>query len=230
LREAFERHGGVEVGTEGDSFFVAFPSATRALAAARDGQDALASTEVRVRMGLHTGEPLIHDGSFVGMDVHRAARVAGAGHGGQILLTEATRTLVGSEGVRDLGIHRLKDIGELRLYQSGDQEFPPLRTVESGNLPSPATPLVGREAELAALASIVRDDGMRLVTLVGPGGIGKTRLALELGRELRSSFVDGVWFADLGAITDPDRFETSLAVAVGATDELDAHLADLARC
>ena len=116
LREAFERHGGVEVGTEGDSFFVAFPSATGALTAARDGQDALASGEVRVRMGMHTGEPLIHDGNFVGMDVHRAARVAAAGHGGQIVLTEATRTLVGSEGVRDLGNHRLKDIGELRLY------------------------------------------------------------------------------------------------------------------
>lgn len=226
LREAFERHGGVEVGTEGDSFFVAFPSATGALAAARDGQDALASGEVRVRMGMHTGEPLIHDGNFVGMDVHRAARVAAAGHGGQIVLTEATRTLVGNEGVRDIGIHRLKDIGELRLYQSGDEEFPPLRTVVSGNLPSPATPLVGRDTELAALVSIVRDEGTRLVTLVGPGGIGKTRLALELGRELLGSFVDGVWFVDLGAITDPDRFETSLTVAVGATDELEAQLRD----
>ena len=226
LREAFERHGGVEVGTEGDSFFVAFPSASGALAAARDGQDALATGEVRVRMGMHTGEPLIHDGNFVGMDVHRAARVAAAGHGGQIVLTEATRTLVGSEDVRDLGNHRLKDIGELRLYQYGDKEFPPLRTLGSGNLPSPATPLVGREAELAALVSIVRDEGTRLVTLVGPGGIGKTRLALELGRELLGSFIDGVWFVDLGAITDPERFETALADGVGATDELDAYLRD----
>ena len=226
LREVFERHGGVEVGTEGDSFFVVFPSATGALAAARDGQDALASGEVRVRMGMHTGEPLIHDGNFVGMDVHRAARVASAGHGGQIVLTEATRMLVGGEGIRDLGIHRLKDIGELRLYQSGDEEFPPLRTVGSGNLPSPTTPLVGREAELEALVSIVRDQGTRLVTLVGPGGIGKTRLALALGHALLESFIDGVWFVDLGAITDPERFETSLAVAVGATDELDAHLRD----
>ena len=226
LRETFDRHGGVEVGTEGDSFFIAFPSAMDALAAARKGQDALASGEVRVRMGIHTGEPLIHEGSYVGMDVHRAARVAAAGHGGQIVLTVATRALVGSEGVRDLGIHRLKDIGELRLYQSGDKEFPPLRTLVSGNLPSPTTPLIGREAELAALVSIVRDEGTRLVTLVGPGGIGKTRLALELGHELLGLFLDGVWFVDLGAITDPERFETALAVAVGATDELDAQLRD----
>ena len=226
LREAFERRGGVEVGTEGDSFFVAFPSATDALAAAREGQAALASGEVRVRMGMHTGAPLIHDGSYVGMDVHRAARVAAAAHGGQVVLTEATRALIGSEGVRDLGIHRLKDVGELRLYQSGDDEFPPLRTVRGGNLPSLATPLVGREAELAALVSIVRDEGTRLVTLVGPGGIGKTRLALEVGRELLGTFIDGAWFVDLSAITDPHRFETSVAAAVGATDELDAKLRD----
>jgi class 3 adenylate cyclase len=226
LREVFERRGGVEVETEGDSFFVAFPSAREALAAARDGQEALASGEVRVRMGMHTGEPMIHDGGFVGMDVHRAARVAATGHGGQIVLTEATRALVGIGGLRDLGLHRLKDIGELRLYQWGDKEFPPLRTVGGGNLPLPRTPLVGREAELEALVTIVRDEGTRLVTLVGPGGIGKTRLALELGRELQGSFIDGVWFVDLGSIGDPDRFETSLAVAVDATDDLDAQLRD----
>ncbi|MEP6476399.1 MAG: tetratricopeptide repeat protein [Actinomycetota bacterium] len=226
LRETFDRHGGVEVGTEGDSFFISFPSAIDALAAAREGQDALASREVRVRMGIHTGEPLIHEGSYVGMDVHRAARVAAAGHGGQIVLTEATRALVGSEGVRDLGIHRLKDIGELRLYQSGDDDFPPLRTVGIGSLPSPAAALVGRQAELAAVVSIVRDDATRLVTLVGPGGIGKTRLALEIGRELLDSFIDGVWFVDLGAVTDPEWFEMSVAAAVGATDELVAQLRD----
>lgn len=226
LREAFERHGGVEMGTEGDSFFVAFPSAAGALAAAREGQDALAAGEVRVRMGMHTGEPLIRDANFVGMDVHRAARVAAAGHGGQILLTEATRTLVGHDGIRDLGIQRLKDVGEMRLYQSGDEAFPPLRTIGSGNLPSSVTPLVGRQAELVALASLVRDDGTRLVTLTGPGGIGKTRLALELGRDLLGSFIDGAWFVDLGAVTDPDRFETSVADAVGAPDELEMHLRD----
>ena len=226
LREAFERHGGVEVGTEGDSFFVAFPSASGALAAARDGQEALAASDVRVRMGMHTGEPLVHDDNYVGMDVHRAARVAAAGHGGQILFTEATRALVGSDDIRDLGIHRLKDIGELRLYQSGHEDFPPLRSAVAGNLPSPATPLLGREAELATLVSIVRDEGARLVTLVGPGGIGKTRLAIELGRELLDWFVDGVWFVDLGAVTDSERFEPSVAIAVGATDGLDAHLRD----
>ncbi len=226
LRAAFNRHGGVQIGTEGDSFFVAFASAVDALAAAHEGQEVLASGEVRVRMGMHTGEPQIHERNYVGMDVHRAARVAAAGHGGQVLLTEATRVLVGSEGVRDLGIHRLKDIGELRLYQSGDDDFPPLRSVGVGSLPSPATALVGSQAELAAVVSIVRDDATRLVTIVGPGGIGKTRLALEIGRELLGSFIDGVWFIDLGTVTDPEWFEASVAAAVGATDELVAQLRD----
>ena len=98
LRDAFERHGGVEVGTEGDSFFVAFPLASEALAAAREGQDALEEGEVRVRMGMHTGEPIVAGTDYIGMDVHRAARIAAAGHGGQILLSEATRTLVGDDG------------------------------------------------------------------------------------------------------------------------------------
>lgn len=112
LRDIFERHGGVELGTEGDSFFVAFVSATEALAAAKEAQPRLSEVgPVRVRIGMHTGEPFVAGGTYVGMDVHRAARVAAAGHGGQILLTEATRTLLPSdEDLRELGRHRLKDI------------------------------------------------------------------------------------------------------------------------
>jgi predicted ATPase len=227
LRSAFERHGGVEVGSEGDALFVAFASATEALAAAREGQAALAEWgDVRVRMGLHTGEPLIHDGEYVGMDVHRAARVMAAGHGGQILLTEATRALVGAGGLRDLGAHRLKDIGQVRLYQVGDAEFPPLKSLRSGNLSAPPTPLVGREAERSALVELVPDEGTRLVTLVGPGGIGKTRLALDIGHGLIDAFADGVWFVDLSHISDPEQFEPTVATALGATGELEAHLRD----
>jgi class 3 adenylate cyclase len=137
LREAFERHHGVEVDAEGDAFFVAFPSASDAVAAAIEGDDELARTdEIRVRIGMHTGEPIVADGNYVGMDVHRAARIAAAGHGGQILLSETTRALLGGalpEGaeLRDLGGQKLKDIGEERIYQlavDGQDDYAPLKT------------------------------------------------------------------------------------------------------
>ena len=130
LREAFEHHRGVEVETEGDAFFVAFTSANDALAAAIEGRDALArSGEIRVRIGMHTGEPIVSDEGYVGMDVHRAARIGAAGHGGQILLSEATRALVADADVRDLGRHGLKDIGVVHLFQVGGEDFPPLRSL-----------------------------------------------------------------------------------------------------
>jgi class 3 adenylate cyclase len=110
LREEFSRHGGVEVGTEGDSFFVAFAKASEALAAAAAAREALAGGPIRVRMGLHTGEPLVTEEGYVGIDVHRAARIAAAGHGGQILVSQATRDLAGADRLRDLGVHRLKDL------------------------------------------------------------------------------------------------------------------------
>ena len=224
LREAFERHGGVEVGTEGDSFFVAFPSASEALTAAREGQDALAKGEVRVRMGMHTGEPLVDGNDYVGMDVHRAARIAAAGHGGQILLSEATRTLVGGDGLRDLGRHGLKDIGEIHLFQVGDEDFPPLKSLRSGNLPAARAPLLGRERERSALIDLLRE-GTRLVTVVGPGGFGKTTLSLEVGRDLVEHFADGVWFVDLASSTDPEQVEPVIAATLGATEGVRAHLA-----
>src|SRR3954468_2872732 len=130
LRGAFERHGGVEVDTQGDAFFVAFARAGDALAAAREGQDGLTLGRVRVRIGAHPGEPIVTDEGYVGIDVHRAARIAGVGHGGQVLVSQSTRELVGLDGLLDLGEHRLKDLtAPERIYQVGDAEFPPLKTL-----------------------------------------------------------------------------------------------------
>jgi class 3 adenylate cyclase len=137
LREAFERQGGVEVDTQGDAFFVAFPTAPGALAAAREAQEEVA---LPVRMGLHTGTPLLTEEGYVGADVHRAARLAAAGHGRQVLVSRATAALVEREELRDLGEHRLKDLSAPeRIYQLGTHEFPPLKTLYRTNLPIPAT-------------------------------------------------------------------------------------------
>src|ERR671931_1343982 len=151
LRKAFSRHGGIEIDTQGDAFFVAFARAKDALAAAREGQQALSEGPIRVRIGLHTGEPVVTEEGYVGIDVHRAARIAAAGHGGQVLLSQTTCDLLGGEAeLRDLGDHRLKDLAEpQRLYQLGDGGFPPLKTLNQSNLPVQPTPLIGRETELA---------------------------------------------------------------------------------
>src|SRR5438552_14166229 len=159
LRDAFARHGGVEVDTQGDAFFVAFGRARDAFAAAVEARDALDRGPVRVRMGLHTGEPLLTEQGYVGIDVHRAARIAAAGHGGQILVSQSTRDLVGEDRLRDLGKHRLKDLtAPERIFQLGDATFPPLKTLDRTNLPIAATPLVGRERELAELTELLRDE------------------------------------------------------------------------
>src|SRR6059036_391846 len=157
LRAAFADHEGIEVDTQGDAFFVAFAGASKAVAAAADGQRALADGPIRVRMGLHTGEPRLTEEGYVGLDVHKGARIAAAGHGGQVLLSQATRALVDAD-VRDLGVHRLKDLSAPeRIYQleiagllSG---FPPLKTLDAGstNLPASRTSFVGRADELEAI-------------------------------------------------------------------------------
>ena len=145
IREACTRHGGVEVDTQGDAVFVAFPTAPGALAAARELTDALASGPIQVRVGLHTGTPLLTDEGYVGGDVHRAARVAAAGHGGQVLVSSATAQLV-EPALTDLGEHRLKDLSASeRIYQLGEQAFPALKSLYRTNLPVPATPFLGRE-------------------------------------------------------------------------------------
>jgi predicted ATPase len=220
LRDAFARHDGFEVDTQGDAFFVAFERASDALAAAREATDSLVDP-VRVRVGLHTGEPLLTDEGYVGIDVHRAARIAAAGHGGQILVSQSTRDLVGGDGLRDLGEHRLKDLtARERLYQLGEGDFPPLKSLNRTNLPVAATPLVGRARELAELTELLRN-GVRLLTVTGPGGTGKTRLALQVAAELLGEFPDGVFFAAFGAMRDSQLVVPTIAHAAGVRERAD---------
>jgi predicted ATPase/class 3 adenylate cyclase len=218
LREAFARYRGVEVDTQGDAFFVAFARANDALSAAREAQTALHDGPIRVRMGLHTGEPLLTEEGYVGIDVHRAARIAAVGHGGQILVSRSTRELVGEDGLRDLGEHRLKDLtGPERIYQLGDGDFPPLKSLNRTNLPVAATPLMGRDRELKELVALFRD-GTRLVTLTGAGGSGKTRLALQVAAELVDDFRDGVSFVSLAPVQDSGLVAPTIAQAAGVRE------------
>ena len=219
LREAFARHAGHEVSTDGDSFFVAFGRALDAARAALDMQSALAGhawadgERIRVRIGMHTCEATVTGSNYVGMGVHRAARISATGHGEQVVLSQTTRDLIEDEAgiaCRDLGVHPLKDFAQpQRLYQLVDarlpQAFPPLRTSlhRPTNLASPPTALVGRETELAALCALARRPEVRLITLTGPGGTGKTRLALEAATALRSDFEDGAFQVLLQAVRDP---------------------------
>jgi predicted ATPase len=224
LRDAFGRHAGIEVDTQGDAFFVAFARAADAVAAAADAQRALDATPVKVRMGIHTGEPIVTDEGYVGGDVHRAARVMSAGHGGQVLVSEATARLLDSRAeLNDLGEHRLKDLSAPeRLYQLGERVFPPLKTLYRTNLPVVATPLIGRERELDEAGALIRS--CRLVTLTGPGGSGKTRLAVHLAADAAERFPDGVFWVPLQAIRDPAIVEQTIATAVGADDGLITHI------
>jgi predicted ATPase/class 3 adenylate cyclase len=203
LRAAVAGHGGVEVDTQGDAFFVAFSRASDAVAAARRARAALAAGPISVRMGIHTGEPLVTESGYAGMDVHRAARIAAAAHGGQILLSRATRDLIPDEDIVDLGDHRLKDLTRPeRIYQLGREQHAPLKSLDRSNLPEAAHPLVGRASEQRELMQLVREH--RLVTITGAGGTGKTRLALQLAGELVDDFVDGVFFVQLAALSDPE--------------------------
>ena len=220
LREAIAANDGVEVDTQGDAFFVAFTRASEAVEAAGQAQRALDEVGVRVRMGIHTGEPSLTEEGYVGMDVHRAARVMGAGHGGQVLLSQTTRDLLddGFE-LKDLGEHRLKDLSApQRLFQLGAGEFPPLKTLHHTNLPVQPTPLVGRERELAEAGELLREN--RLVTLLGAGGSGKTRLGLQLAAEAVEDFEQGVYWVPLQAVADPQLVGPTVAQAVGAKNGL----------
>jgi predicted ATPase/class 3 adenylate cyclase len=235
LRHAFAERGGYEVDYEGDAFFVSFPSATAAVGAAVAAQRALASEDwpdggaVRVRVGLHTGEPLPVPPKYVGLDVHRAARIMAAGHGGQVLLSERTASLVEDElaqdlGLLDLGEHRLKDLSApQRFYQlviTGlDADFPRLRTLHQTNLPVPATVFIGRERELGEVTELLSRDDVRLVTLTGPGGSGKTRLALQAAGGVADHFLDGIWWVPLAPLRDPALVLSSLAQALGIREQ-----------
>jgi predicted ATPase/class 3 adenylate cyclase len=229
VREAFGRHRGYEVDMQGDAFFVTFGSANDAVAAAADVQRALATHdwpdghEIRIRIGLHTGEPSFDDGRYVGIDVHHGARVMAAGHGGQVLVSESTRALL-DERVRlhDLGEHRLKDISEpQRLYQLEIEglpaEFPPLKTVENRptNLPAPTSTFIGRERELAEVDSLLAQPDVRLLTLTGTGGAGKTRLALQVAADMIEHFSSGVFFVSLSPVRDWELVVPAIARALG---------------
>ena len=225
LLEAFERHAGYPVDEEGDALFVAFGRAEDAVAAAADGQLALAGAAwpqgvtVRVRVGIHSGEPLAVPPNYVGMDVHRAARIMAAGHGGQVLVSGTTRALLDGVDLIDLGPQRLKDMLEpIRLYQlvidGQPREFPPLKSLHRSNLPIAAWPLLGRDQELAALRGFV-SDGARLITLTGPGGTGKTRLALQAAAELADSFAGGTFFVPLAALRESAAVRPVVAEALG---------------
>src|ERR1051326_7824807 len=220
LRAVFADHEGVEVDTQGDAFFVAFASASNAVAAAADGQRALAVGPIRVRMGLHTGEPRLTEEGYVGLDVHKGARIAAVGHGGQVLLSQTTRALVDA-AVRDLGAHRLKDLSAPeRIYQLDVEgllcDFPLLKTLEAGvkNLPAGRTSFVGRAAELDEIERLLADPDCRLLTLVGPGGAGKTRLALEAAARRIDRYSHGVHFVPLVSVPSPAFLAPAVAEAI----------------
>jgi predicted ATPase/class 3 adenylate cyclase len=225
LREAFARHGGVEVDTQGDALFAAFPTAPGALAAAREAQEALEQGPIRVRIGVHTGTPLVTGEGYVGADVHRAARIAAAGHGGQLLVSATAAALAASDELRDLGTHRFKDLSAPeRVYQLGGGEFPPLKALYRVEVPTPATPLIGRQRELAEALALLHE--CHLVTLTGAGGIGKTRLALEIASKVAADFVDGVLWVPLSGLQDPALVLPTIGQVVGSQNGVEEHLAE----
>ena len=234
LRAAFGAEGGEEFGTEGDSFFVAFPTAPGAVAAAAAAQRALAGeswppdADIRVRIGLHTGQAEVSGESYLGIDVHRASRIAGAGHGGQVLLSDTTRSLVqhtlpaGLE-LRDLGEHRLKDLEHpehlWQLVLPGlTNDFAPIGSLDAvpNNLPTRLTTFLGREREIAEVGALL--ERSRLLTLTGPGGTGKTRLSLEVARRALGAYTAGVFFVELASISEATLVPATIAQALGLPD------------
>jgi predicted ATPase len=226
VREACVARGGVEVDTQGDAFFVAFPSAPGAAAAAQAITNALAPGPISLRIGLHTGTPLVTDEGYVGDDVNFAARIAASGHGGQVLLSKSARELVDGLSLIDLGEHRLKDIeAAVSIYQLGEKTFPPLKTISNTNLPRPASSFIGREREREEVVHELRD-GARLLTLTGPGGSGKTRLALEAATELVPAYKAGVFWVGFAALREPSLVTDTIAQTLGARDGLAGHIGD----
>jgi predicted ATPase/class 3 adenylate cyclase len=214
LRASFAQHAGVEVVTTGDGFFVAFAEASAALDAAAEAQRALAAQQwprgasVAVRMGLHTGEPTVIEDDYVGLDVHRAARIAGAAHGGQLVVSETTHELLGaSVAMKDLGVHRLKGLTKPEhifqvLVPGLRNDFPPLTSLSAPtNIPRHIDSIVGRSAEIDELSNLLAETNARLVTIHGPGGAGKTRLAVHVAAALLDHFMDGCFFVDLTRAT-----------------------------
>ena len=237
LRDAIESHGGHVFKTVGDAFYAVFAMAPDAVEAALAAQQALQAEAwdaalgvLRVRIALHTGGAEERDGDYFGPPLNRVARLLSAGHGGQVLLSTVTQELVhdqlpvGAE-LRDLGEHRLRDlIRPERIFQlvvpGLPAEFPPLCTLDTlpNNLPLQRAPFVGRERETAAVCVLLLRGDVGVVTLVGPGGIGKTRLALQVAADLLDHFVDGTWFVNLAPLTDPALLVPTIAQALGVQE------------
>lgn len=229
VRSCIEDQKGIEVSTEGDSFFAVFERATDAVDAAAEIQRRIDAEEwpeggtIRLRIGLHAGEAEAGHDNYVGIDVHRAARIGAAGHGGQVVVSDAVRALTPESEFIDLGRKRLKGIDDpIHLYQLEvpglQQAFPPLRSIDArpNNLPSLETRIVGREADVSELTALLEEN--RLVTITGPGGIGKTRLAIEIAGEVLARFEDGVFLVELASITDPDLVIPNIGAVLGVDD------------
>ncbi|MGQ0569585.1 MAG: ATP-binding protein [Armatimonadota bacterium] len=235
LRAAFDAGDGREIETQGDGFLVAFQGAREAVATAVFAQLALKThpwpdgAMLRVRMGLHTGEPISAGGGYVGLDVHRAQRICSAGHGGQILLSQSTRNLIehelpGDARLRDLGLHRLKDLRRPEkvfqlLHPELTADFAPLKTLDAltNNLPVQLSSFVGREREIAEIKRLL--GAARLLTLTGSGGSGKSRLALQVAAEVLEEFEDGVWLVELAALSDAGLVHQWVALSLGVPEQ-----------
>jgi predicted ATPase len=225
IRAACARSDGVEVDTQGDAFFFAFSTAPGALSAAKQLTEALTAGPIRVRVGLHTGRPLVTSEGYVGEDVHVAARVAASAHGGQVVVSNTTAGAV-NFALTDLGEHLLKDIdGPVSIFQLGEESFPPLRTISNTNLPRPASSFVGRRGEVEEVLSRI-EDGARLVTLTGPGGSGKTRVAIEAAASMVPSFRAGVFWTGLASLRDPGLVTETIAQTLGANEGLHEHIGE----
>jgi predicted ATPase/class 3 adenylate cyclase len=230
IRQTSSARGGIEVDTQGDSFLLAFADAAAAAQAALEAQSALSGGPIRVRMGLHTGHPRLTDEGYVGHDLHLGARIAAAGHGGQVLISRQTRdlaaTMPGLPAAIDLGEHRLKDFGEpVWIYQLGPERFPPLKTISNTNLPRPADSFVGRRREVAELRDLLLD-GARMLTLTGPGGSGKSRLAIEVAANAIDAFRNGVFWVELTSVRDAALVRPTIGGVIGARDELAGYIGE----
>jgi predicted ATPase len=233
VRDACARHDGYEVDYEGDAFFYAFASAQSAVGAVSEAMTGLESGPIRIRVGIHTGEPALDPPKYVGLDVHRAARIMAAAHGGQVVLSPSTVALLepGTVELTDLGEHRLKDLTRpVRLHQLAvdalPRNFPPLKTLYRSNLPVPATPFLGREHELAEIVERLTHPDTRLLTLTGPGGTGKTRLALQAAAQASEHYPDGITWIPLAPLRDPALLIPTIAQALGIREQPGESLAE----
>lgn len=236
LREAITSHGGYVFKTVGDAFYAVFDTAPDALSAAVAAQRTVQAEawgevgSIRVRMGLHTGAADEQDGDYFGPPLNRVARLMSTGHGGQVLLSQTTFDLVrdalpAGAGLRDLGEHRLKDLQRPeRIFQfvapDLPSDFPPLKSLDRRphNLPAQATPLIGREKEIQAARERLLHSDVRLLTLTGPGGTGKTRLALQVAAEALDDFEQGAFFVALAPLSDPGLVISTVAQALGVKE------------